>query len=204
MNYPEFKKTMGDFTVFSLKDIQKQFPGFNRMNLYHWQEKGYIEKIRNKWYAFSDVESNEPNNFLIANKIYNPSYISLESALNYYGIIPEGDFIYTSVTTLKTNNIKTPKGTFRYSNIKPEFFFGYELIKYNGKTIKIADIEKTLCDYFYLNSNIHSIDTINGLRFNKDILRENIKVKKLNQYMTLYQYGKLEKGISILKKFLND
>lgn len=204
MNYPEFKKTMSDFTVFSLKDIKKQFHGFNRMNLYYWQKKGYIEKIRNKWYVFSDVESNEPNNFLIANKIYNPSYISLESALNYYGIIPEGVFIYTSVTTLKTNSIKTPKGTFRYSNIKPEFFFGYELVKYNGKIIKIAGIEKTLCDYFYLNSNLHSIDAINGLRFNKDVLRENIKVKKLNQYMALYHSGKLEKGISVLKKFLHD
>lgn len=204
MNFLEFKENMSGFTVFSLKDIQKQFPGFSRMNLYHWQKKGYIEKIRNKWYAFPGIETNEQNNFFIANKIYNPSYISLESALNYYGIIPEGVFIYTSVTTLKTKTIKTPKGTFRYSNIKPELFFGYEFVMHTNKTIKIADIEKTLCDFFYLNSDIHSFDAINGLRFNKDILRGSINIKKLDRYRELFRSRKLEERISLLKKFLND
>ena len=60
MSFLAFKKEMSDFTVFSLKDIQKQFPHFNRMNLYHWQKKGYIEKIRNKWYVFSDFENKKP------------------------------------------------------------------------------------------------------------------------------------------------
>ncbi len=204
MSFLEFKKYMDHFTVFSVKDIQKQFPVFNRMNLYHWQKKGYIEKIRNNWYTFSDIETSEQNNFFIANKIYSPSYISLESALNYYAIIPEGVFIYTSVTTLKTKTIKTPKGTFRYSNIKPDLFFGYELVRHRNKIIKIADIEKTICDYFYLNSDIHSVDDINELRFNKEVLRESIKVKKLNKYTQLFKSEKLKKRISLLKKFLHD
>lgn len=204
MTFLEFKKYMNHFTVFSVKDIQKQFPGFNRMNLYHWQKKGYIEKIRNKWYAFPDNENSELNIFFIANKIYNPSYISLESALNYYGIIPEGVFIYTSVTTLKTKTIKTPKGIFRYSNINPEFFFGYELVMNHHKIIKIADLEKTLCDYFYFNTDIHSMDDINELRFNKDLLQKSVNIKKLCQYTKLFSSGNFEKRISLLKKFLHD
>lgn len=204
MNFLEFKKEMSDFTVFSLKDIQKQFPGFNRMNLYHWQKKGYIEKIRNKWYVFSDFESTEKNNFLIANKIYSPSYISLESALSYYGIIPEGVFIYTSITTLKTKSITTPRGTFRYSNVKPKFFFGYEWLILKDKSIKIAGLEKALCDYFYLNPEIHSIDDMIGLRFSKDVLRETINKDKLEGYVNIFHSGKFEKRISLLMKYMYD
>ena len=146
----------------------------------------------------------QDNCFLIANKIYSPSYISLESALSYYGIIPEGVFIYTSITTLKTRSITTPRGTFRYSNVKPNLFFGYEWLILKDKTIKIAGLEKALCDYFYLNPEIYSIDDITGLRFSKDVLQETINKDKLEGYINIFHSGKFKKRISLLMKYIYD
>jgi predicted transcriptional regulator of viral defense system len=78
----EFQIKMRPFRVFSVWDVKKQFPSMNPMNLVRWQKKGYISKLRNKWYAFNDAESNENIEWLAANLIYAPSYISLHTALS--------------------------------------------------------------------------------------------------------------------------
>ena len=108
MNFIEFSKTFSDWPLFSIHEILKLYPNFDRKNLVRWQEKGYIKKIRNKWYIFSDKNINEINLFYIANSIYSPSYISFESALSYYNIIPEAVFSVTSATSLKTNKKTNP------------------------------------------------------------------------------------------------
>ena len=84
----------------------------NLMNLVRWQEKGYILKLRNRWYAFNDAESSENMEWLAANLIYSPSYISLHTALSWYNLIPEMIATTTSVTTRKTNKFSTPLGIF--------------------------------------------------------------------------------------------
>ena len=73
------------------------------MNLVNWQRKGYVQKLRNGWYRFSDETVNEQLLYLIANKIYNPSYVSFESAFSFYGIIPEGVFSILSATSQKNS-----------------------------------------------------------------------------------------------------
>ena len=61
---------------------------------------------------FADTELNEETFFLIANKIYNPSYVSFEMALSYYRLIPEGVYSITSATAKKTIKFKTTVGDF--------------------------------------------------------------------------------------------
>ena len=125
----EFRAKMEPFRIFSVRDVEKQFPSMNRMNLVRWQKKGYILKLRNKWYAFNDAENHENIEWLAANLIYAPSYISLQTALSWYNLIPEMIVSTTSVTTQKTNKFSTPLGNFDYHRIKPELFgFGYWLV----------------------------------------------------------------------------
>ncbi len=127
MNYLEFKQILEPFCVFSVREIYKQFDDFDRRRLVEWQKKGYIIKIRNGYYCFSDWENVKDFRFFVGTKINNPSYISLESALSWYGFIPEGVFQITLCTTLKTNEFNTPVGNFSYKHLKPEMFYGYHL-----------------------------------------------------------------------------
>jgi predicted transcriptional regulator of viral defense system len=149
------------------------------MNLVRWQEKGYILKIRNKWYAFNDAESYENLEWLAANLIYAPSYISLHSALSWYNLIPEMITSTTSVTTLKTNKFSTPLGSFDYNSIRPELFgFGYTLEGMNnsgiekGRQIMIATPGKALLDFFYIYSFYKTEKEIENLRLNESELKK--------------------------------
>jgi hypothetical protein len=59
MQYIEFQNKFNQYRVFSIKDIEKQYPEFNKMNLISWQKKKYIAKIRNGLYRFNEKPSNE-------------------------------------------------------------------------------------------------------------------------------------------------
>ena len=120
--------------VFSLSDIRKVDPEFYRPRLNEWQAKGYIKKLRRGYYMFADLALNEQALFFIANRLYVPSYVSFEMALSYYGLIPEGVYLVTSVSTKKTSTFKTPIAQFLYKTMKPSLFFGYQLEKYNQKS----------------------------------------------------------------------
>ncbi len=204
--WDEFRVRMSPFRVFSVQDVKKQFPSMNLMNLVRWQEKGYILKIRNRWYVFNDVESSENIEWLAANLIYAPSYISLQTALSWYNLIPEMIATTTSVTTRKTNRFSTPLGSFDYHSIKPELFgFGYMFEDMNstgngtGRQILVATPQKSLLDFFYINSFYNTERDIQDLRLNETEL-EKIIVPEFYQYLERYQSKALDKRIQKLTK----
>lgn len=204
--WDEFRVRMSPFRVFSVQDVKKQFPSMNLMNLVRWQEKGYILKIRNRWYVFNDVESSENIEWLAANLIYAPSYISLHTALSWYNLIPEMIATTTSVTTRKTNRFSTPLGSFDYHSIKPELFvFGYVFEDMDstgngaGRQILVATPQKSLLDFFYINSFYNTERDIQDLRLNETEL-EKIIVPEFYQYLERYQSKALDKRIQKLTK----
>lgn len=200
MNFIEFKKKLGNFVVFSLKDIRKIEANFDLRRLNEWQKKGYLKMIRRGHYIFSDLEVNESVLFLIANKIYSPSYISLEMAFSYYNLIPEAVYGVTSVTSNKTNNFKTDFGEFIYRHIKSELMFGYKLVEYKNNNFRIAEIEKAVLDYFYLNSHLKTENDFVEMRFNSEEFKILANIDKLNKYLKAFNNKSLEKRI---KRFLN-
>jgi predicted transcriptional regulator of viral defense system len=154
MQFSVFKEQLQSFTIFSLNDARKIDPDFHRARLNDWQDKGYIKKIRRGYYIFSDLNLNEGTLFLMANGLYSPSYVSLESALSFHGLIPEGVYSITSVTTRKTASFQTPVANFAYRSIKRRLNFGYRLMAANGRMFKLAGPEKAVLDYLYLNPDI--------------------------------------------------
>ncbi len=203
MQFLELKNNLKDFIIFSKKDIEKIDQSFYNQRLSEWQDKGYIKMIRRGYYIFSDLELNESVLFLIANKIYSPSYVSLEMAFSYYNLIPESVYGITSVTSQKTNNFKTNLGEFIYSHIKPELMFGYRLVKYGIYNFKIAEIEKTLLDYFYLNPQIKTKDDFAGMRFNSEIFRDNSNKDKLLNYLKIFNNKSLRKRLESFLKYID-
>lgn len=202
MRYLEFKKAFQDFPLFSVKDIQKRFPGFDSRRLVEWQQKGYLIKVRRGYYCFLERRRDEYFLYFSANKMYSPSYVSLESGFAYYNLIPEGVFTTTSVTTKNTANYNTRIGNFDFKHIKEDLFFGYRLVQKQGFTFKIAEAEKVVLDFFYFNT-INSIEEMEELRLNESQAKEVINFEKLDKYLRIFDSIVLNKRMQQFKKVIN-
>lgn len=198
MKILKIKENLRILKIFTINDVLKIFPNFRQQTLYDWEKDGYIKKIRNKYYVFADENLNNLGFFLISNKIYQPSYISLELALNYYGIIPEEVMQITAICTRKSNAFETEFGIFSYRSIKYELFWGYSIIDYEGIGVKIADPEKAMLDYLYLNSKVSFFEDFQSLRINKEILNKDRLVK----YSKIFDNVRLTKRVDSLIKYL--
>ena len=203
MKYIDFNNTFKNRLLIDVREVRQIFPDFESRRFYEWQKKGYIKKLSRLSYIFSDRNINEAENNFIANKLLEPSYISLESALRYYNLIPEVVFLTTSVTTRKTKLLKTPIGDFQYRKVKEKLFFGYKIINTGQIAYKIADPEKALLDFLYFRSDIKSDGDIFELRINEESYREVIDQNKLKQYMEAFNSKALNKKIDQLTEILN-
>jgi len=195
MTINELKQKAKNYPLFQLEDVFKWFLKAKRNTtlnqLRNWSKLDYLQRLKRGIYKLSDFEIEEP--FILANFIYSPSYISLETALNYYSLIPDIPFQITSVTTLKTNNFDIKNyGVFSYSHIQPDLFFGYETIRGDKEYVyNIALPEKALFDYLYLSSKKVKLsnDFINGLRLS---IPNNFDWKKIKKWL---------KGVQLDNKF---
>lgn len=149
-------------------------------------KSGLFLKLRNNYYMLKD---SNPSLYSIANKLYQPSYISLESALSHYNIIPEVVYAITSVTTKPTREFKTPKSVFSYQRIKKSVFTGYSPVIIEGNVVLLAEPEKALADYLYFvdlkKTSLNDRLNLRGIHKGKlsDFLRT-FKRKSLLKMMT--------------------
>lgn len=202
MTYLEFRKALISFKIFSIRDIEKLFPDFDDRRLFEWQQKGYLRKLVNRWYLFTEISLDEEMLYRISNCLYRPSYISLESALSYYDLIPEAVYTQQAVTTRKTISYTTPAGTFNYRTIKEAFFFGYRIIHKDQLPVLMAEIEKALLDYLYFNASLTTARDIEALRFNYAALENSVDWNKLEKYAVVFESKILNKRVKNLKKLL--
>jgi predicted transcriptional regulator of viral defense system len=204
MLYLSFKSVFKDYPIFSLQDIEKSYPRFNKLNLQNWQKKGYIHKLRSQYYCFTDEQPTEEKKYIIANRIYKPSYVSLETALFYYSLIPEAVFTITSISTLKTNSFKNNAGNFTYNTLGASRFFGYRFVQNELFTFKIAEPEKALLDFLYLKNYITTIDDIVALRLNIVTLKQDFDFQKFCNYANLFNSKVLLRRVELIRKLIYD
>jgi predicted transcriptional regulator of viral defense system len=138
-----------DIFIFSPLDFQRMFgvsyyAAKNFINRH--TSSGLFTKIKNKLYVLTDAR---PPKFVLANKIYEPSYISFETALSYYHIIPETIYTIFSATTKATREFEALDVLYVYHRIKKKLFFAYTSDKINGTNFLIAEPEKALVDFLY-------------------------------------------------------
>lgn len=203
MRYLDVRSQFRNKFVFSLLDLKKIESGFDRRRLVEWQKKGYIKKIIRNFYVFSDQDMAEPALFLIANNIYSPSYISFEMALAHYQLVPESVYGITSATTKKTTILKTPVGDFIYRSLKPELFFGYTTIPFQNQRYLIAEPEKALLDFFYLNPTLLDDNDFAGLRINKDEFLARVNQEKFEKYLAVFGNRSLSQRVIRFIKYIN-
>jgi len=177
MNIQKLKEAFKDFPAFSIRDIRRLEPGFQRRRLTEWQAKAYIRKIIKGYYVLTDRPLDENALFAIANRIYRPSYVSLESALAHYHLIPEFAFGVTSVSTRRSYRFSSGLAEFRFQSVKSGLFFGYDIISDRGRDFKIARPEKALLDFLYLNPGISARPDFESLRLDLRRYREIIPLR---------------------------
>jgi len=195
MQYIQLRQSFKDFTIFSLSDIRQVEPGFHRRRLNEWQSKGYVKKVIKEYYIFSDKYIDDSVLFEISNRIYKPSYVSLETALSHYQLIPESVYSTTSISTRRTYGFHTDLGDFRYRTIKPDNFWGYEIIPYEKSVYKMAELEKAVLDFLYLNRHLRSNSDFESLRFNEEMFFQRINLDKLKVYSHKFAQNTLIKRL---------
>lgn len=146
MQFKQFRLKMKK-NIFSKEEAQivafDTPPSTFKLQLHQWVKAGDLINLKRGLYVFSDSRVDKME---VARRLYSPSYISLEYALNLYGLIPDVPFSVTLVTPKITRKFNTPYGQFFYRKIKKEAFFAYD-----PQTL-MAEKEKALVDYLYLNS----------------------------------------------------
>lgn len=193
MNYFEFKKRTEDLPFFESKELRvvlgDAFTESMLTNLKNWVKKGHLIMFRRGLYAVAE-EAKKEDVMTFATKLYQPSYVSMEMALHYYGIIPEAVFTVTSVTTRKTKVFTTSLGNFSYQTIKKEAFGGYETRQSGKISFNLALPEKALVDFFYLHRHVLNgeKDQFQGYRFNEDFEYD---VEKLRHFAEVFQNQKV-------------
>ncbi len=178
------------YYIFSFEDLCVFYPEEKRSNLRQylsrWKNQGWIGPLKKGLYELTYPEDRSVPDFFIANKMYAPSYISLETALSHYSIIPEVSMAVVSVTSKTTRRFRNSHGLFIYRSVRPEAFRGYIIEKHNGFNVLIAKPEKALVDYLYFK-------TLRGGTFDKKAERIDQKrvgqlnKKRLESYAKIYQ-----------------
>lgn len=167
--------------VFSLDDLMKTFPGDRdtvKQQLSGWKKKGWVLNLKKGIYELAYPRRTVKSDLFIANKLYEPSYVSLETALSYYSLIPDVAMGgVTSVTSKATRELRNQYGFFSYRSIVERGFLGYSLIYIRGLPVKIAEPEKALVDFLHYNKAA-SLDVMRFDRRKLGILDK----KKLFEY----------------------
>jgi predicted transcriptional regulator of viral defense system len=199
MNFLEFRNKMFELGCFSIHQVYAWEPGFDRNNFVRWTDKGYLIRLRQGVYTFPEYKGIQDFALYFANRIYRPSYVSLHTALAFYGLIPEAVVQITSVTTLKTAYFKNDIGEFSYKSIKENLMFGYDLRQITGgRTFQLARPEKALLDLLYLFPFYNTAEEMENLRLDEDFLHDNLKSHLLEEYLQKFRSRTLEDRVQLL------
>jgi predicted transcriptional regulator of viral defense system len=207
MDFTEFKNKLRSLPVISRCDLAalKEDNQALRNQLVRWQKKKLLIQLKRGLYMFNENERRiTPSESFIANRLYEPSYVSLEYALGYYGLIPERVAGITSISTRKTARFRNTLGTFTYQHIKPHAFRSFREEKDStGLSFFIAEPEKALIDFFYLN-----LRRFNG--FSQSVFKESfrfqntesLKKSRILELAALYANNKLTRVAKVFCEYL--
>ena len=199
MNFHEFRNQWFDLGSVNSNQVYSWQPNFDKNNLTRWTEKGLLLKLRNGYYTFPEYLNKTDFAYYIANRIYRPSYVSLHTALAFYGMIPEAVVQITSVTSLKTASFSNDFGEYSYNSVKEDLMFGYGLKPMaDNRTIQFATPEKALLDLLYLYSFYDNEQELEELRLDEDYLHDDLNKDLLKEYCNKFQSKVLDQRVMVL------
>lgn len=201
MAFADLLEIVGDEPVFETgllmagsvdsKDVRRQ--------LSRWTRAGHLHQLRRGLYALAPpFQKVKPHPFVVANRMMRGSYVSLQSALAYYGLIPDVVPVTTSVTTGRPNQWQTPLGIYTFQHIKTDLFIGYRLVDLGGnQQAFIATAEKALLDLVHLQPGGDSAAYLQELRL-QDTQR--LDLDRLQRQAALSSSPKLRRAAAFVVK----
>jgi predicted transcriptional regulator of viral defense system len=168
-----------------------------RMQVSRWVRRGKLIQLTKGLYTLAEPYAKAPPHpFVLANAMKRASYVSMQSALGYYGMIPEHVPTVTSVTTQRPENVETPLGLFAFRHIKRNWFHGYEQIDLgSGQKAFVAAPEKALLDLVYLTPGADDYDFLLELRLQNV---ENLNSDALHELAARSGSRKLRRAVRLL------
>jgi len=201
MNYLYFRQKMFELSCFNINQIYAWQSNFDINNLTRWIKKGLLIRLKQGYYTFPEYKNKPGFSYYFANRIYKPSYISLHTALSFYGIIPEAVVQITSVSSLKTAIFKNDFGEYSYKTVKSDLMFGYDLKQQsNSQAIKIAKPEKALLDLLYLYPFYNTVQEMSDLRLDEDFLYNELDIDRMKDFTVKFKSKALKKRVKLLFK----
>ena len=197
------------YGAFTSQDVANLFPGSEdqRFGLVKRAiSNGEIIHIRRGLYCIAPKFQKESINlYALAQHIYGPSYISLESALSWHGWIPEAVYTLTSVSFKKSKEFNTPLGMFSYTRVPQKVFYASveRLTDEAGKIFLIASTMKALADYVYAHKRdyVGLEPVVKSLRIEQEEL-ESVTAEELNRLIANYTSRRVQRFIKGLKRDL--
>ena len=170
-----------------------------RLQLTRWTKAGKLYQLRRGLYCIAPpYQKAKPHPFVLANLIQPASYVSVQSALAHYGLIPDTVHATVSVTAGRPERRETPLGIFEFRHIRPEYLHGYRMADLSGnERALVAMPEKALLDLVYLQPEGDSPNYLNELRLqNLEIL----DLDELHRQAELFHSPKLRRAVGIIAR----
>lgn len=172
----------------------------SQVQISRWVSSGVLIQLRRGYYLLAPrYRKREPDLHYLANLLVAPSYISLEYALGYYGLIPEYVAGITSITTGRPQTRETPIARFEYRHIAIRYYFGYETLEPDGMVpVDIATPEKALLDLIYFTPGRVDESFFDSIRLQNF---ETIDEARLKSYAGRFRGRKMLAAVDALKKY---
>lgn len=179
-----------------------------RLQLTRWTKSRRLYQLRRGLYAIAPpYQKVKPHPFLIANRMQRASYVSGQSALAFYGLIPDTVQATISITAGRPERLETPLGVFEFRHVKPALLRGYRMTALNGPKIPeqqalVARPEKALLDLVYLQPGGDTLAYLRELRLQN---LEHLDIDELRRQAETFNTPKLRRAVNVITNLaLND
>lgn len=202
MKFENFINIAGDLPVIEIELLLAGIPNPDpfKVQISRWEKAGKLVQLKRGVYllaeAYRKIEVYEP---YIASILEKPSYLSLEKALEYHGLIPEAVTVFTSVTTKRPAKFSSPAGVFSYKHIKESLFWGYKAVTLRKQTAFIASPEKTLLDLIYLAGIKITAEYLEGLRLQNV---EQVNLGILSDFADRFKKPGMLRAAEVIKEYI--
>jgi predicted transcriptional regulator of viral defense system len=205
MEFRSLLELVGDEPLFDTSlllagDVQR---AAIQRQLARWQRSGHVQQVRRGLYTLAPpYRRHTPHPFLVANRMVKASYVSCQSALAWYGLIPEYTPVTTSVTTVRPGSWTTPFGEFHFRHIKLDLWFGYRLVEVAAdQQAFVAHQEKALLDLLYLTPEADDPFLLQELRLQN---LEQLNLEQLRSFAKRTGSLKLQRSVQQVVKLANE
>jgi predicted transcriptional regulator of viral defense system len=204
MEFADLVKTVSALPCFTARFLAAgQKLALVRQQLVRWVVAGRIVRLTKGLYVLAEpYRKVRPEPFAIAAAIKSPSYVSLESALSWHGLIPEFVATVTSVTTARPQTYQTPLGRFEFRHVARRLFWGYvEVELLQGQRAFVARPEKALLDLVYLTAGGDRKEFLDELRLQN---LDKLSIEALESFADRSGSPKLRRAAAVIRGIINE